>query len=119
MRVLLVRCDEEPRVINIPHTLSKMQQLVGGDIEIVEPFEDNVALVCSETGRNDGKQLNCVINSSLYIFGDFFLCKYGETELEDLPEEKAFKYASMFRHPRNRDTSAIEKRSRPLFELLY
>ncbi len=119
MRVLLVRCDEEPKVIYIPHTLLEMQQLVGGDIEIVEPFEDDIALVCSETGRNDRKQLNCVINSSLDIFGDFFLCKYGETELEDLPEEKTFKYASMFRLPRNRDTSAIEIRSRPLFELVY
>ena len=119
MKVLLVRCDEEPKVIDIPHTLLIMQQLVGGDIEIVEPFEDDIALVCSETGRNDGKQLNCVINSSLDIFGDFFLCKYGETELEDLPEEKAFMYASMFRLPRNRDKSAIEMRNRPIFELIY
>ena len=51
MRVLLVRHDEEPKVVNIPHTLSEMQQLVGGNIEIVEPFDDGIALVCNESGR--------------------------------------------------------------------
>ena len=119
MRVLLVRHKEEPKVVNIHHTLLEMQQLVDGNIEIVEPFDDNIALVCSENGRSDGKPLNCVISSYLDIYGDFFLCKYGESELEDLPEEKTFKYASMFRLPRNRDTSAIDEENRLLFELFH
>ncbi len=46
----------ELRIVNIPHTLSDMQALVGGMIEIVEPSDaPDVVLVCDECGRNDGK----------------------------------------------------------------
>lgn len=118
MRVLLVRHNEAPKIVNIPHTLSEMQRLVGGDIEIAEPFDDDVVLVCGENGRNDGMPLNCIINSNLDIFGNFFLCECRETELEDLPEEKIFRYASMFRLPRNRNISAAEEAKRPLHQIL-
>ncbi len=56
----------ELRSVNIPHTLSDMQALVGGMIEIVEPFDDpDVVLVCDECGRNDGKPVNRVINEKI------------------------------------------------------
>ena len=97
MRILLVRCKQEPRVISIPHELSQLQRLVGGMIEIVEPFDDDIALVCDENGRSDGKPVNRIINDHMDICGDFFLCRYGDTGLEDMPEEKIFKYASLFR----------------------
>ena len=49
MRVIYVEPGIDPRLISIPHTLSEMQALVGGMIEVVEPFDDSdVVLVCDE-----------------------------------------------------------------------
>ena len=63
MRVIYVEPNMDPRIINIPHTLSEMQALVGGMIEIVEPFDDpSVVLVCDECGRNEGKPIYRIIN---------------------------------------------------------
>ena len=98
MRGIYVEPDAEPRIINIPHTLSEMQALVGGMIEIVEPFDDSdVVLVCDECGRNDGKPVNRVINEKIDICGSFFICGHNGEELCSIPEAKIFKYASMFR----------------------
>lgn len=97
MRVLLVCYEKEPKVVYIPYELSELQRLVGGMIEIVEPFHDGIAFVCDENGRSNGKSVNRIINDHMDICGDFLLCKYGDTDLEDIPEEKVFKYASLFR----------------------
>ncbi len=107
MRVLLVCCEKEPRIVNILHELSELQRLVGGMIEVVEPFDDDIALVCDENSRSGEKPVNRVINDHMEICGDFFLCGYGETGLEDMPEAKIFKYASMFslsNHPQEPTT---------------
>ena len=51
MRVIWVKVGENPTVVSIPHQLEYMQELVGGLIEVVEPFSDDVVLVCNENGR--------------------------------------------------------------------
>ena len=48
MSVLLVRSEKEPRIVNVPHELPELQRLVGGMIEVVEPFDDDIAFVCDE-----------------------------------------------------------------------
>ena len=45
MKILIVEPMKRPRRIDIPHTLRDMQQVVGGYIEIIRPFDDPVALV--------------------------------------------------------------------------
>lgn len=103
MRVIYVEPDLDPRIINISHTLSDMQALVGGMIEIVEPFDDpDVVLVCDEYGRNDGKPINRVINEKIDVCGSFFICGHNGEELCSIPESMIFKYASMFRHNEKR-----------------
>ena len=47
MQVLVVRPMELPVVKEIDHTLSAMQELVGGTIQAVYSFDDPVALVCN------------------------------------------------------------------------
>ena len=91
MRVLLVCSEKEPRIVNVPHELPELQRLIGSMIEVVEPFDDDIALVCDEKGRSNGKPVNRVINDHMNICGDFFLCGYGETSLEDISEDKVFK----------------------------
>lgn len=51
MKVLVVRPMEMPEVQEIDHTLSAMQELVGGTIQAVYPFDDPVALICHGEGK--------------------------------------------------------------------
>ncbi len=97
MCILMVPQNQDPYLMIVEHELKSLQQLVGGMIEIVEPFQDNVVIVCDENGRSAGKPVNRIINDSMDICGDFFLCGMGETELTDLPVEKRNYYKHKFR----------------------
>ena len=96
MRVIWVKVDENPVVINIPHQLEYMQELVGGLIEVVEPFSDDVVLVCNENGRNEERPLNRIIDNKMDIRGDFFLCGQDAVGLCDMPEDKVDLYLTRF-----------------------
>lgn len=51
IKVLLVEPEQTPREFEIENTLEVQQQLVGGWIQAVYPWEDPVALVCNEEGK--------------------------------------------------------------------
>lgn len=88
MRVIWVKVGEKPTIINIPHRLENMQELVGGMIEIVEPFSDNVVLVCNENALAENKPFNRKVNDRWDILGDFFLCGQDATGLQEIPKDK-------------------------------
>ena len=96
MRVIWVKVGEKPVVVNIPHQLEYMQELVGGLIEVVEPFSDEVVLVCNENGRNEDRPLNRIIDDQMDIRGDFFLCGQDAVGLSDMPEDKVDLYMAKF-----------------------
>ena len=56
--VLLVEPHAHPKVIEAKTGFEDLQQLVGGDIEVVYPFEDNVGLIVNEEGKINGLPLN-------------------------------------------------------------
>ena len=99
MIIMLIRIMEKPVLRDVPHQLSVFQQLVGGKIEVVEAFDDSVVLVCDESGRNNGKPINRVINEHIDICGDFFLCGHDGEGLSDFPVELVPKYFSLFSLP--------------------
>ena len=99
MKILLIRNKENPVLRDVPHNLYVFQQLVGGKIEVVEPFEDNVVLVCDESGRNNGKPINRVINDHMDVCGDFFLCGHDGEGLSDFPANLVEQYTSQFTLP--------------------
>ena len=80
MRILLIEPECPPVVREIDGSLYSMQTLVGGTIQALYPFEDDVALICND----DGKCLDLPLNRALYqpesgqlydiIAGTFFLC---------------------------------------------
>ena len=80
MTILKVAPYKPPEVIEIDGSVESMQEVVGGLIEILYPFEESVALVCND----EGKLLNLPANRILLdpasedirdiIFGTFFLC---------------------------------------------
>lgn len=99
MKIIVVRCNENPVLRNVPHSLAIFQQIVGGKIEVVEPFPDNVVLVCDESGRINGKPINRVIDDSMDICGDFFLCGHNGEGLSDFPEDLIEWYMARFKLP--------------------
>ena len=79
MRVLVVEPEHRPEVREIDGSLKAMQEIVGGYIQTVYPFDDPVALVCND----EGKLMNLRANRGLrdrdgqmydIICGTFFLC---------------------------------------------
>ncbi len=80
MRILVVEPERRPESREINGSLEEMQDIVGGLIQPIYPFEDaSIALVCND----EGKLLNLPANRGLrdetgqiydIIFGTFFLC---------------------------------------------
>lgn len=79
MRVLIVEPERRPEVREIEASLKAMQEIVGGLIRPVYPFDEPVALICNDKG----KMLNLPMNRGLrdksgqiydIVSGTFFLC---------------------------------------------
>ena len=99
MKVLIVEPRRRPRRADIPHTLRDMQETVGGYIEIIQPYDDPVVLVCDEEGKLKGYELNRAIVGKDIIAGTFFLAGIDGEDLTDLSDDLANKYETLFRAP--------------------
>ena len=100
MKVLYIYPGMEPELAEIGNDLRSMQECVEGAIEVVEPFDDDIALVCNEEGKLDGSMPNRALYDShgnLYdvVHGPFFLCGIGD-DLEDFPLDLTEKYMERF-----------------------
>ena len=54
IQVILCEPGKWARITTINHTLVDLQQIVGGCIEVVYPFDDPVAIICNEEGKING-----------------------------------------------------------------
>lgn len=104
MTVVIVEPGKEARIGQIPHNLESMQQAVGGSIEATYPFEDPVAVICNDDGKQTGLQLNRGLYSEdndLYdiICGTFFVAGCGKEDFCSLSPELAHKYLEHYRSP--------------------
>ena len=104
MNVLMVEPGKAPYETQIGDDLRSMQAAVGGYIQAVYPFEQPVVLVCCESGKLDGLQLNRALRDSdgdIYdiIAGNFFIAGLGQNDFTDLPHELAARFAEQFRQP--------------------
>ena len=79
MRVLVVEPERRPEVREIDGSLKSMQEVVGGLIQALYPFDEPLALVCND----EGKVMNLPANRGLrdengriydIVVGTFFLC---------------------------------------------
>ena len=79
MRVLVVEPERRPEVREIEDSLKAMQEIVGGLIQPIYPFDEPVALICND----EGKMINLPMNRGLrdkdgqiydIVSGVFFLC---------------------------------------------
>ena len=106
MKVLMIEPGKKPRKAEIDGSLQGMQQVVGGYIQAIYPFEDPVALICNE----EGKLLELPFNRALrdedgdiydIVSGTFFLCSAppDSDSFENLSDELMEKYNQMFCYP--------------------
>ena len=100
MKVLVVEPQKPCRVQEIDGLVA-MQQIVGGDIEAVYPFQDSAALVCNA----EGKLLGLPMNRPLLdedrlpydiICGTFFIAGLGQEDFVSLTEEQIRRYKELY-----------------------
>ena len=106
MRVLVVEPERRPEVREIDGSLESMQEIVGGLIRPVYPFDEPVALV-----RNDeDKLMNLPANRGLrdkdgqiydIVCGTFFLCgaPADSDQFASLTPEQIKRYEERFHTP--------------------
>lgn len=98
IKILVVEPLKEPYPAEIENTLTSLQKVVGGLIEVVS-LEDGVDLVCND----EAKLLGMPGNRSLYndiVAGTFFITASNDDgEFVSLPEDKMHQYTEMFQKP--------------------
>ena len=104
MKILVIEPLKEPYVKAIDGNLESMQQLVGGLIQAIYPFDHpEIALICNEEAKLNRLPLNRALfdsdgNIVDIIAGTFFLCSaptYSES-FESLTDEQIEKYKKRF-----------------------
>lgn len=104
IKVLFVQPLRHPQVVEIDNTLEAKQGAVGGYIEVIHPFDDNVALICNEEGKLLGLPLNRSLRDGkgeLYevIVGNFILAGESGDNFSSLTKAQLQKYAALFMQP--------------------
>lgn len=103
--ILKIAPGHKPERVTIPHTLEAMQEIVGGLIQAIYPYDDPVALVCNEEGKLLGLDLNRAVRDPAtnevldIISGTFFLCGLSQDDFCSLSEQQIIHYNKLFQHP--------------------
>ena len=104
MIVLKVEPGKAPVQTEIGNGLSGLQAAVNGYIEAIYPFEDPVAVICNEDGKNLGMEPNRALydaDGQLYdiICGPFVMVGLTEEDFGDLLPHYMDKYTEHFKDP--------------------
>ena len=104
IRMLEVAPLEAPRLIEVYHTLENLQELVGGTVQAVYPWDDLVAILCDDDGKAKGYPANRILvdedgNPYDIIVGTFYICGLTNTDFGSISDELAEKYTERFRYP--------------------
>ena len=101
IKVLLVEPMKKPKLVEIDHTLEKLQNAVGGMVQAVYPWEDPVAILADDDGKLKGYTPNRVLEDEDgkpydILVGTFLIVGLSEDDFASLPEELEKKYEEMF-----------------------
>ena len=106
MNTLIVEPNKRAYRKEITDKLNAMQEVVGGSIQAVYPFEEPIALICNEEAKLDGMPPNRALRDEtgeIYdiICGTFFLCSAppDSENFESLTEEQIDSYTKLFQYP--------------------
>ena len=79
--------------------LKQMQAIVGGLIEPIYPYHEEVAIVCNEEGLINGLPFNRSVPGGYGgVFGTFFICGLGEEDFCSLPPNLMERFKKEFRN---------------------
>lgn len=108
MKVVLCTPNEKAVITDVDDSLESMQSVVGGDIQMITPFEDDpeIAVIVNEDGKFCG---TCEPNRAFapngeiedVYFGTFFVCaaRFDDEKFSSLTDEEAKKYQDYFLYP--------------------
>ena len=105
IKVVLVEPNKKAIVTEIGATLEDMQAAVGGLIQAMYPFEDEVALICNEEGKllhlpaNRGVRMDGEEDIFDIICGTFFIADCSGERFGSLSEEQIKKYQQKYLFP--------------------
>lgn len=104
LRVLVVEPGKCPYEKTISSGLESLQREVGGNIEVIYPFADPVAIILDEEGKLKGKLANRVlrdIDGRIYDFlaGTFLVVGLGDENFISLTPELINKFSQKFYSP--------------------
>lgn len=105
IKVVLVEPNKKAIVTEIGATLEDMQAVVGGLIQAMYPFEDEVALICNEEGKllqlpvNRGVRMDGEEDIFDIICGTFFIADCSGERFGSLSEEQIKKYQQKYLFP--------------------
>lgn len=107
MIILKIEPGKIPKETEIDGSLTSMQEVVGGLIQAVYPFDEPVALVCNEEGKIIGLPPNRALHKrdtgKIYdiIYGTFFLCNApsDSEHFESLTPSQITRFSRYFRSP--------------------
>ena len=99
MKILVCEPHKRPYLKDIDHTLENLQDIVGGYIQAIYPFDDNAAIVCNEEGIYIDLEPNRIVKDYGVIFGTFFVCGLTEDDFTGLTDEQVERYALLYKSP--------------------
>lgn len=98
MNVLIVEPGKHPRLADIDDSLESLQKTVGGYIEAIYPFEDEIAIICDEESKlkSDTEWNRMLPETHDVIKGAFIIAGLGDEDFTDITPELAEKYKQRF-----------------------
>lgn len=109
IKVVSVPIGKQAFVKEIDRGLKSLQTEVGGYIQAIYPFSDEVALICNDEGKlmnlplNRALKMDGMAGNEIYdiVAGDFLLCyaPYESENFESMPDDLLQKYLELFKYP--------------------
>lgn len=104
MKVIVLEPMKEAYLKEIEKSLTGMQKVVGGYIQGIYPFEEEVCLVVNDEGKINGLPLNRALfddNGKIYdiIAGTAFICGCSKDSFVSLSKKHQEKFLAMFKYP--------------------
>ena len=104
IRLLEIAPLERPKLIEVEHTLENLQELVGGTVQAVYPWDEPAALLCDDDGKAKGYPANRILeddegNPYDIVVGTFYICGLGLEDFASISDELAAKFTERFQYP--------------------
>lgn len=98
MNVLIVEPGKHPRLADIDESIESLQKTVGGYIQAIYPFEDEIAIICDEESKlkSDTEWNRMLPEIHDVIKGTFIIAGLGDEDFTDITPELAEKYKQLF-----------------------